>query len=269
MNTKDYKGILFFDYDGTLVDGTIGIHEMSETTVQALKKAQERGYLTVLSSGRNVPMVRHVAELFDGVISTNGGYANIKGTEYCSIKLPKEYSKGIISFIEERTDRMFCTIETQEVTRGLQMGTMMSERHINHFGLDRDIFTPWEGQMEEEYYKITSMYDDKADYEELNRLFGDKVQIINHPTENYCEMMAKGCTKGVAVSEIIKKCDIPKEHMYAFGDSDNDYTMLEAVGHAIVMGKHSPSLEQIAEFITKPVEEEGIAFAMKHYGIIE
>ena len=32
---------------------------------------------------------------------------------------------------------------------------------------------------------------------------------------------------------------------------------------------HDPVLDPYAEFVTKTVEEDGIAFAMEHYGLIE
>ena len=43
---------------------------------------------------------------------------------------------------------------------------------------------------------------------------------------------------------------------------------IKNVKHAVAMGVHSNVLEPYAEFVTKTVEEDGIAFAMKHYGLI-
>ena len=42
----DSKGLLLFDYDGTLVDGSIGIHEVSERTVKALQTARKNSQST-------------------------------------------------------------------------------------------------------------------------------------------------------------------------------------------------------------------------------
>ena len=46
---NNYKGILFFDIDGTLLDSN---HKMTDRTKDALKRAYESGYLLALSSGR-------------------------------------------------------------------------------------------------------------------------------------------------------------------------------------------------------------------------
>ena len=44
--------------------------------------------------------------------------------------------------------------------------------------------------------------------------------------------------------------------------------MFEYAVHMVVMGKHAPGLAPYTEFVTKTVEEGGIAWAMKHYGLI-
>ena len=57
------------------------------------------------------------------------------------------------------------------------------------------------------------------------------------------------------------------EDAYVFGDSSNDLAMFQYVKHAVAMGHHDPVLEPYTEFITRTVEEDGLAFAMKHYGL--
>ena len=52
-------------------------------------------------------------------------------------------------------------------------------------------------------------------------------------------------------------------------DSSNDLAMFRHAGHAIAMGAHDQVLEPYTEFVTKTVEEDGIAYAMKKYGLID
>ena len=49
---KKYKGVVFFDYDGTTVDEVDEIKTATPTTVESLNKLKENGYLTMLCSGR-------------------------------------------------------------------------------------------------------------------------------------------------------------------------------------------------------------------------
>ncbi|MEE1312449.1 MAG: HAD family hydrolase [Lachnospiraceae bacterium] len=262
------KGLLLFDYDGTLVDGSIGIHEMSEKTVEALTKARENGYLTVLSSGRSVCLVEKVKHLFDGFITTNGAYAVIKGVEYHNIVMDPEILKKAVDFFEKNKEHIYANIENQEYAYGIDIGTPLYEWNMRYFGLDRSKFIQWEGQYETGCNKITVMYDKREIYEALEAILGVELEVIDHPLENYAEIMSPGCTKGSALKAILEKTGMPVEKVYAFGDSENDYTMLKEAGHAIIMGKHSPMVEEVADFVTLRVEEEGICHALKHFGII-
>ena len=53
-----------------------------------------------------------------------------------------------------------------------------------------------------------------------------------------------------------------------FGDSSNDIPMFAFALNRIAMGAHAPELEQFQPFITKTVEEGGVAWAMEQLGII-
>lgn len=44
---KKYKGVIFFDYDGTTVDEVDEIKTATPTTVESLNKLKENGYLTM------------------------------------------------------------------------------------------------------------------------------------------------------------------------------------------------------------------------------
>lgn len=262
------KGLLLFDYDGTLVDGSIGIHEISQKTQEALNKARENGYLTVLASGRSIGMVEPVKHLFDGFITTNGAYARILGKEYHNQTIDVEILKKMMQFFSNKHDKIYANIETQDYAYVTRMGSALYEQIMEYFGLDRSKFFAWEEQYDTGFNKLTVMYKDKKTYQELEDLVGEELEMIDHPLEDYAEIMPKGCTKGAALAAIMEKTGFPREKIYAFGDSENDYTMLEAAGTAVIMGKHSPIVEKAADFVTLKVEEEGIVHALKHYGII-
>ena len=69
--------------------------------------------------------------------------------------------------------------------------------------------------------------------------------------------------------QVLENYGLTLEDAYVFGDSSNDLAMFQFVEHAVAMGNHDPVLDPYAEFVTKTVEEDGIAFAMEHYGLIE
>ena len=82
------------------------------------------------------------------------------------------------------------------------------------------------------------------------------------------EYYPEGAFQGTACEQVLKLLGIPKERAYVFGDSSNDLDMFRFADHAVAMGKHAEVLEPYTEFVTKTVEEDGLAYAMKHYGLI-
>ena len=61
---------------------------------------------------------------------------------------------------------------------------------------------------------------------------------------------------------------IPIDNAYAIGDSMNDLPMLTAVPNSIVMGNGSEELKKSASFVTKDLLDNGIEYALKHFGMI-
>ena len=53
-----------------------------------------------------------------------------------------------------------------------------------------------------------------------------------------------------------------------FGDSSNDLAMFEFAVHAVAMGYHDAVLDPYTEFVTRDVEDDGIMYALEHYGLI-
>ena len=62
--------------------------------------------------------------------------------------------------------------------------------------------------------------------------------------------------------------EIAKEDAWVFGDSSNDLAMFEYAENAVLMGCHDKVLEPYATFVTKNVEDDGIAWAMERLGLL-
>lgn len=55
----------------------------------------------------------------------------------------------------------------------------------------------------------------------------------------------------------------------AFGDGGNDTSMLRHAAIGVAMGQAKEDVKTAADYITTPVDEDGISNAMKHFGIID
>ena len=48
----------------------------------------------------------------------------------------------------------------------------------------------------------------------------------------------------------------------------NDYEMIEKAGNGIAMGNAVDKLKEVADYVTRPIEEEGVSFALRHFGYL-
>lgn len=53
-----------------------------------------------------------------------------------------------------------------------------------------------------------------------------------------------------------------------FGDGPNDIDMLQYVSCGVAMGNSRQEVKDAADYVTKGVSEDGIAYALSHLGLI-
>ena len=118
------------------------------------------------------------------------------------------------------------------------------------------------------YDKIFIYTDEKSDVKAFFEFIKDDMEVIDRGSNTF-ECILKGYTKGTAIDWVLEHFGMTRDQSYVFGDSSNDLAMFQHAGHAIAMGAHDQVLEPYTEFVTKTVEEDGIAYAMKKYGLID
>jgi len=74
--------------------------------------------------------------------------------------------------------------------------------------------------------------------------------------------------KALGIQAVLDHYGIDKAETMAFGDGDNDLDMFGAVGVSVAMGNAVPQLIAAADYVTADVDDDGIAKALKHFGLI-
>lgn len=87
-----------------------------------------------------------------------------------------------------------------------------------------------------------------------------------HP--NAVDILRKENSKARGIQDVLAKLGIDIESSMAFGDGFNDMEMLPTVGFGVAMGNGEPELKAVADFITKPIEEDGILYALETLHVI-
>ncbi|MFU0832954.1 MAG: 5-amino-6-(5-phospho-D-ribitylamino)uracil phosphatase YcsE [Oscillospiraceae bacterium] len=72
-------------------------------------------------------------------------------------------------------------------------------------------------------------------------------------------------SKGDGLLNLCKTLGIGLESVIAFGDGDNDRSMLQAAGLGIAMGNAEPEIQKNADVVTGTNEEDGVACAIEKY----
>ncbi|MGN0242642.1 MAG: HAD family hydrolase [Lachnospiraceae bacterium] len=264
-----YKGILFFDYDGTLVDDAAGIYTPTQLSLQAMEQARANGYLLVLATGRTMAYIQTCPFTFDGYVSTNGAYGELHGKELFNDYIAPAKLHALSE--EMKTNKIAAIFETQKCSYCTNRSTPLVNSYIQQFKLNPDIFVSIPADLIDTtpINKVFAIADDDKQLKKLKQDFSGQLEIELLSLGTYADITDYQMSKGIGVRKFYEALGILRENTYAFGDGMNDYTMLQCAGHGIAMGRHMEPLKNVADYITKTVAEEGIAHALQYYHIIE
>lgn len=246
--------IIFVDIDWTILDHKI--HDWDHESLDALRKAQEKGILIYLCTARPYDSVLHtgIFDVFnpDGIIATNGGVAFVNDEVLFSNEIPE----NIVKSVENIANRHDLVVE-------------MSTDRGRYFTAPGNIWV-------DEYFKsyaetIPPVIKDQSGNVSAMLLFApesmDEELIAELPKEiRYFRFDLFGVDlcyyqndKGVAIKRVLNHLNIPKEQSMGIGDDYGDIPMFEAVGVSIAMGNGREEAKQKATYTADTIHEHGIA----------
>ena len=82
------------------------------------------------------------------------------------------------------------------------------------------------------------------------------------------EIVNRKFDKGKALRRVCEHLHIPVCDSIAFGDSMNDYQMIEQAACGVVMGNGDEKLKAVADRICEPVEDDGVLRELERMGLI-
>lgn len=261
--------VLFFDIDGTLISNKTD--KIPQSTIDALMQAKVNGHYIFVNTGRTICALRkEVTSIdFDGFLCGCGTYLVYRGDVLLQSSIEKKRGRDIIEKMYEfGLDGVMEGIENNYLPRKTSRFAGLEEQRV-YFdtylpGVGRDQYIE-DGDFI--YDKLFVYVDELSDRDGFFEYISQDLDIVDRGQGGY-EIIQKGYSKWTACDFIMKKLGIDRAESYAFGDSTNDLAMFEYANHTIAMGEHAKELEPYAEFITKDVDNDGIAYALKHYGLI-
>ncbi len=261
----DNYNMLVLDIDGTLVgsDKTI-----SEKTREAIIKAQQRGKIVAIASGRSIAGIRKTAsnislEQYGGyVIAYNGTTVVNCKTGECIYNqmVPKELVKPVY----EAAKRVNAGIVIyNDNTKEMLSGNGLNE----YIKIDAEACNVTINEVSDfvkavnfpfNKFLLSGKPEHMAEVEKIMaKEFGDRLNVFRSDPF-YVELLPRYVDKGVAVEKLVKHLDIQREKVICIGDSYNDLPMLRFAGMGVAMGNAQQEVKEIADYVTTSNDEDGI-----------
>jgi hypothetical protein len=101
--------------------------------------------------------------------------------------------------------------------------------------------------------------------EAASAVIGDAVAVTFSTSSGLIELSAPGVTKGSGLAAVARRFGVRAEDVIAFGDMPNDLPMLAWAGHGVAMANAHPAVLDVADEVTAPNTEDGVALVLERW----
>lgn len=269
--------LIAIDMDGTFLDDD---KNAPKANLEALRECAKRGIEIVPATGRTLPGVPEEIKNLPGVryaITTNGAsVADLKtGTIISECKISNELAVAVMEIAKNSpdeimydaymdgvgytTDYFYNNLEHYVLTTGVVELVKKTRRPVE----DNIAYIKESGK---EVDKINMFFVDMGARqrmrEELSKIPGI---IVTSAISNNLEINADGADKGGALIRLAEHLGIKKEETMAFGDGENDLSMIKMAGIGVAMENAEESVKAVADHITVTNNEAGVAAAIHRF----
>ena len=258
---------VFFDVDGTLIEGTNpDFRYMTATVKDAIRKVQTQGDKVFICSGRSLSFLdEKIRDFgFDGYVLLNGAVVYYEDKLIYHEELDKSFVKNLCSICDEY--KMQYSLHG-EVNAYVKAEFIYLKDRLAKYGIYNHQLTANYNLDEVNIYKLEI---DSPHYEDRKYVIDSLPEDMNYiedANHNYChvEVYAKKNSKATGVLKVLECLNIDVKDSFAFGNEDNDIEMLSTVGFGMAMANGSLNARNSAKAIVPSVFENGVAYGIEKY----
>lgn len=275
--------LIFLDVDGTLLSPGGMVHPAVE---EGIKKARANGHKIFICTGRahnGLPEELQGVEM-DGIIGRAGSDIWIEGKNIHRVSLDVELIQKACQVLEgmgciymlEGYDGVFVSERGREIL--LEEGPRADDnpelaRWKEFFRRRKNVRNIREWEPEKSLIpKVTFIVWSREEVEYLHRTLGEDFYMAVFPqifgNLYNGELISKTDNKGTAIRRTAEYLHVDMSDTIAFGDSMNDYQMIEAAACGVVMANGDEKLKAIADRICESVDEDGVLRELERMHII-
>lgn len=257
---------IFFDIDGTLV--SFEQKTISDQLRADLKALQGKGVKIFICTGRarqdleRTGMLRDVE--FDGYVTLNGQHCYDKDGVYRDVTICREDLENACKVLAEHPE---LTV--------LMEGN--GETYINQFSeRARELFLflhtePYEVRsidwlLEGRVYQFVPLVEEGGEDQFLS-VMPHCVYTRWHPKG--IDILPADGGKATGIRATLERYGLEPDELMAFGDGENDASMLQLAGIGVAMGNGEERIKALADYVTAPAWEDGVSQALRHFGLLD
>ncbi len=253
---------IFFDVDGTLLSHTR--KEVCASTRNALEQLRNKGIKLVLATGRHMLELKSlpIKDMeFDGYILLNGQLClDAQGEVFWGNPMEGADKTALLQIFNQREiplvlvekDRNYINF-INDTVRTAQIAISTPNPDIKEYSGD-------------EFYQAVA-YLRKEEEGILREMLPACKMTRWHDLGLDIGSAASGKVAGIEA--FLAQNGILKEETMAFGDGENDIDMLKFAHVGVAMGNSHEEVKKSADYVTAHIDEDGVAHALKYFGLIE
>ena len=262
--------LIALDIDETILPKNNIISDRVKKTVE---EAQKRGIKVLIATGRMHKSAMPVAKnlnLTSPIISYQGAmiknfYENEDIIFHCPLR--ENHAKKIVEILKDDDvqlniyldDNLYSQTDTERLK---QYSAKQNIKYILTDSLDK--FPKFEPTKMLAIGKTPEHTDFIV--KKLKDYFKEELYLVKS-SPVFCEINNKQTSKGNAIKYLANLWGIKPEETMAIGDQNNDIEMLKSVHIKVAMGNATDDLKQVANFITKDINNDGAAVAIEKFAL--
>ena len=272
--------IIALDLDGTLLDSD---KNLAEANRAALAAAAAKGILVVPTTGRFFgmmpPAVRDLA-FVRYAITVNGAQVYDRETDTAIVReeLPLGQALAIMRYLDGFDVIYDCYQDNWgRMTRAMQEKAEEYAQCPHYVKMIREFRKPYPDLKEHlaeqgrDVQKIMLFARDPAVRDrilaDIQTHFDDLA--VSTSTFNNLEINVATAHKGCAIERFAAHFGWTLANCMAFGDGLNDLSMVKMAGTGVAMANAAPEVLAAADYVTLSNDEDGVAAALRHFGLID
>ena len=256
----------FFDLDGTLVPyGEPGMSPQLRDDLFALRR---RGILTVLATGRGKHDLKNIGMLgdveFDAYITYNGYCCYDKAGIYRSVSMEQSDLEAACAVLRDHPE-IVAIIEGENGNFFNRLDDRILQAYKDITPQAYPVRVPDESIGDAVYQVVPFVKEGEED------MFLSVMPscIATRWSEYATDIIPKGNGKADGIQATLERFGLASDEIIAFGDGENDITMLQMAGIGVAMGNAKQIVKGAADFVTLPVREDGVCAALRHFGLLD